>query len=93
MLYVGETYEIIIDSGAGSWRIPELEELRRYWFKKRGHSKFPLGRARWTAMIRSRRKVKCPLLLSPVDRLAAHEDEPIVAGAKKVVVDDGGTTG
>jgi len=35
MLYVGETYEIIIDSGAGSWRIPELEELRRYWLKKR----------------------------------------------------------
>ena len=35
MLYVGEAYEIIIGNGAGSWRIPELEELRRYWFKKR----------------------------------------------------------
>jgi hypothetical protein len=39
------------------------------------------------------KKVECPLFLSPVDRLATPEDEPIVAGAKKVVVDDGGTTG
>jgi len=43
MLYVGETYEIIIDSGAGSWRIPELEELRRYWLKKRDILNFRWG--------------------------------------------------
>ena len=43
MLYVGEAYEIIIGSGAGCWRIPELEELRRYWFKKRDILNFRWG--------------------------------------------------
>jgi thioredoxin reductase len=39
------------------------------------------------------KKVECPLLLSPEDRLAAHEDEPMIAGAKKGCRRRRGTTG